>query len=206
MKKLIILFALLFAIPLASESPNLNHIYSIEIDPVELGQKYEFASTEFLLSNRTSIGKHYSFNLSDLIDPYLKDLSIEKRSNVIIIAEDMKGVTQPFTYPDISMEYSMIPALLSFTKKMVSFPDTLVVGEDHNSPSEIDIDKVEEFFNVLIKRRIYLQLKYISDSDKSKIFETTSLMFPVDKSTKRWLTDLKYLHIYLYGNQEEYKK
>jgi hypothetical protein len=198
MKKLIILLALFLAMPLISEGPNLEHLSSIKIEPFELGQKYEFASTEFLLSNRSSIGKHYSFNLSDIIDPYLKDLSFEQRSNVIIIAEDKQGTTQPFTYPDISMEYSMIPALLTFTKKMVSFPDTLIVAQDNGDPSGVDIDAVEEFFNVLTKRRIYLQLKHISEDDKAKIFKTTSVMFPVDKSTERWLTDLNYLHIYMY--------
>jgi hypothetical protein len=201
MKKIVILLALFIVMPLFSEGPALEHISSIKIDPFELGQKYEFASTEFLLSNRSSIGKHYSFNLSDIIDPNLKELSLEQRSNVIIIAEDKNGKTQPFTYPDISMEYSMIPALLTFTKKMVSFPDTLIVAQDNSDPSGVDMDAVEEFFNVLTKRRIYLQLKHISDDETARIFKTTSVMFPVDKSTDRWLTDLKYLHIYMYRKE-----
>jgi hypothetical protein len=198
MKKLLLISILLFALPLISQNFEFYHIGSITIDPFELGQTYDFAATEFILSNKSTIGKHYSFNLSDIIDPYLKDLSIEKRSNVIIIAEDMNGETQPFSYTDVSADYSMIPALLTFTKKIVSFPDTLIVGEDISNVHGLEIDKVEEFFNVLTKRRIFLQLKSISDDEKNRLFKTTSVIFPVDKTPNRWLTDLKAFHIYLY--------
>ncbi len=202
MKKLILLLVLYFSMPAVSQSPDFNHIATINIDPWELGQKYEFASTEFLLSNRTSIGKHYAFNLSDIIDPYLKDLSVSKRSNVIIIAKDNSGNTLPFSYTEVSDEYSMMPALLTFTKKMVGMPDTLIVSDNPEGPSGLEINQVEEFFNVLTKRRIYLQLKFISADQKKQIFNTTTVIFPIDKTTNRWLTDLKEFDIYYYGELE----
>ena len=189
--------------PVESKDTSFQKLATIEIKPFELGQKYEFASTEFLLSNRQSIGKYYAFNLSDIIDPHLKDLSIEKRSNVIIIAENNDGKTQPFSYTDCSFQYSMIPGLLTFTKRVVGIPDTLDIGQDINDETGLEIEKVEEFFQVLTKRRLYLQLKYISEEEKAEIFKTTSIMFPVDKSTKRWLTDIKELHIYYYGELEK---
>ena len=63
--------------------------------------------------------------------------------------------------------------------------------------SKLKIKSVDSEIERAVDRRVYLQMKNVSDDDRDKVFKNRSLIFPEDQKTSRWISDLIDLKLYI---------
>ena len=178
-------------------SQNIKEIAIIELNHSDLEKKFQCYSTEFFSSAKKKVGSYYCFELKELLNEKIKHLTNQQRNNLIIIAENSNKESLVTTFFDFSDEIIKIQPLLISSKVTGSVGDTVKVRDIKGQIGKVDTYIVGEEFDIATKKRVYLQMKTISNENKLKIFRNGTIIFPQDQSYNRWITDVQRIKILL---------
>ncbi|MGA2298678.1 MAG: hypothetical protein ABSG15_14115 [FCB group bacterium] len=197
MRKLLIYIFVCAFIFISAFSQNPFEIAKIKIDLGKFSSQYKSYTTEFYTASKKKIGKYLCFDLIDIIDKNIKQLSVTERKKLVIIPETSTGESIATTYNDYDINNRKITPMLIVGVIKGTVGDTAVIEDFGGANSKLKIKSVDNEIQKAVERRVYLQMKNISDEDRDKIFINRSLIFPEDQNTSRWMTDLVDLKLYL---------
>ncbi len=167
---------------------SFREIATINIKSLNLKKSIKFNTTEFRLASKKVMGKYYTFNFRDIIDPYLKNLSTTQRKNVFIIAETGGGSSMAISYSETDPDIVPIAPLMIYGKVTGSVGDTVIIKDIEGVLMSPELEAVQGEFQIVAKQRLYLQMKKMSKKQRKRIFRKGTIIFPVDKSDRRWMT------------------
>ncbi len=173
-------------------------IATVNIKSLSLKKSIKFNSTEFRLASKKVIGKYYTFDLRDIVDPYLKNLSTSQRKNVFIIAEGSDGGSMAISYAETDPDLVSIAPLMIYGLVTGSVGDTVIIEDLDGVLISPDMESVQEEFQIVAKQRLYLQMKQMPKGLRKRLFRKGTIIFPVDKSTGRWMTGIVNFRICLF--------
>ena len=176
---------------------SLKEIANIEINQEYLQKNFENQSTEFLTSNNKKIGSFYSYEINDIINKNIQNISKEKRNNLIIIAENNQNQSIATTYYDYSTQIIKLTPLLLSSKVTGIVGDTVRIGDAKGKKGVVDTYEVGKAFDIAVRKRIFLQIKSLKNEEKNNFFQNGTIIFPQDQSTERWLKNVSRIKIYL---------
>jgi hypothetical protein len=193
MRRLVIIIFLAALCISRAEEYDFTHVKDIEINTGRFADDIRYFSTQFYLRNRQRVGKHNCFNIFDIIKQYTPG---EPNSRIVVVAESPNR-SVVFGLDEIDPKITIIPAILVFDELTGSVGDTVTAPDKKGMPKgNVDLQPVKQEFAQAVMRKIHLQLRSISPANKEKYFKDNTLMFPQDRSTGRWMTNVKRLRIY----------
>jgi len=196
MKKILILLVIISNV-ISAKAENLFEIAKIKINTAELSSNLKYYATEFYTSSKKKISKNYCFDVYEIIESHIKQLTESERKRLIIIAESDKGETVVSTIFDYDKNYAKIPPLLIYKKVTIKPGDTIRIKDKKGVKGMVDINELQDAVMLAVQRKIYLQMPNISASMLSKTFEDSSIVFPQDQTTVRWLGKISYIKLYM---------
>ena len=200
MQKSILLLTILIFLSAGNMSGGeLREIATIEISIEKLLPSVKNYSTEIKLSNKKKLGDYYTYNVDEIIEPYIKDISDSLRKDIVVIAENSSGESVAASYSDFDKSTSFLPGILIYKKVTGSIGDSVRAFDKKDKKGEVDFKVIDEQLDIATKRIIYLQIKSMFSNEKNKLMMERTLIFPQDASAKRWITDVNKLHIYIYS-------
>lgn len=197
MKKILIIIAI--AVSTFCTAQDFRNVATIEVNTYEFAEKFEYNANHFVTAKKKIIDKSFTFNLIDILSHYTKEISEEDYKHLFVVAVDADGKKSAFSYLECTPEVSQIVPQLFYTKAARSISgvrDTLRIY-DVEGTQETNKNQLRSEFATMFVGKIYLQMKNISDEEKKLYFSDASLIFPQDATTKRWLSNVKFLKIYL---------
>ena len=176
-----------------SSAQSLRLVATIPIDAKELLKNSQTVPTEFVLSNKKTVGKFNAIDIYEMLKPHLKALSAEISHNTIIVAETSTGETSTFSVAEIQPEISKLPAMLLLTSVGSQTGKIISVQDSSINKGRVDLSKLDALYSDMIRRRVGLQLQ---TTQKIQALHPFSIIFPIDARNDRWLKDVKLLTIY----------
>jgi len=145
------------------------------------------SSVDFTFCNGKVAGSSVCFSLKK----YLKYLEYnEQKYKVEIVTENNSLWFDNFDFDD--EVHKIVPYFTTYKRAKLKFGDTLTISENANR--KIDYTELGNEISQLKSLRVKLQFSY---SQKTKaFFQPNSLIFPLDISDKRWLSNIKEIRIY----------
>lgn len=175
-----------------AQSTGFKFITSFEIKETEFKKNYEDKSTIYIEKSGQEIGKYHSFDFGKII---LDKIEIyHPKVNYLIIAEN-QSEKRVYTFDDFNEDVNVLSPALIFEEITNTTGDTIVVPLQDDL-EKLDLSFVDKELEAAIIERVQLQIQKLSISEKEKYFRSPSIIFPIDKSTKRWLSDVKRISIY----------
>ncbi len=169
----------------------------IDLSPAVLSKGYDFYSTEFYTSNKKKIGLMYAFKLHEIVHDAVASIPANQRNKVLIIARGKGGQSLVTSLYDYDSETSPIPPMLIYKQVAGKIGDTIKVSDIEDKRAIVDLAQVQEEFQIAVVSRTYLQMPSITHEEKLLFFTNGALIFPIDKTSVRWMADATKLEIYL---------
>lgn len=178
-----------------SYSHSLKPVGSVTIDSKELLSRSQTLPTEFVLSNKKTVGKFHALDVYEILKPQLKALSPAELRNAIIVAESSTGATSTFSAADILPETSKLPAMLLLTSAAVQNGKVASIQDSAINNGRVDLSKLDAITGDMTRRRVGLQLS--TGAKGGHTLHPFSVIFPIDARTDRWISDVKTLTVYV---------
>ena len=176
-------------------SQTLTLVDEKEVFDVDLSKAKQY---KFLFANGKVIGSYIGIPIADEINKMLKDKSIDPKTTSLIISIESNNTKRYYTYFDFMGEIVPIPPYL-ITQQRVKYRigDTVRYGMKGGKQSiDADISELDEQLFSLIVTNVRLQFNKMDATEQKNIFSNTSLIFPVDKSPIRWMSDVKRIRVF----------
>jgi len=186
-----------------------NNMYSqkleqiADVDLISIIEKEHTNSKQANIkySNKKNIGKFLCIESNKIIDSIVKISLIDslENKNIIIRIEGSNTVLN-YSYYDFSSNVNKITPYIILTKKAeYRYGDTInyFLKTDAQN-SDADFSELDKQFNHSQVFNLFLQFPKLSDKEKYLFFDKgASLIFPLDISTARWISNPTRLKIYL---------
>lgn len=115
--------------------------------------------------------------------------------NCFAVIEYENGKTKVLSSYDLSKYNNHNPLLLIEDKEVSSLGDTLVIGEDVLLEIE-NSELLDTELNSILDVTYQLNTQNLDKMNISKYFKPSSIIFPFDLKTDRWISDVKSITIY----------
>ncbi len=188
---IVTLLLIVFSVQLNAQSLVLKG--EIDLDPASLLKKIESKNIQFYTPGKKSIGKYQCFFIDEIIKDQFSKIEMGDYARIILIIESSDGSFQTATPADFDKDITPLMPVLIFDKKLGTVGDTVDIEE---IDGKLDFARVDEEFKKRVNLRLHLQIKKISDTIKKRYFRNGSIIFPMDISTSRWITDAIKIRIY----------
>ncbi len=172
-------------------SANLKLIKTFEMNQLSDKLFNLSYSTEFYNSKNTFLGKYYSLPLQEIV----LQAGISDTNSIILEFESADGYSMLFTYDEISKSISAIPPVMLIDKVVGSVGDTVKISE--NEKGIIDYADLDKELKIATVKKIYCQINKLTRPAKL-VFNSFSIIFPMDITDRRWMTNVVRLKIYLF--------
>ena len=153
---------------------------------------------KFQFSTGKSIGTYLGIPVLVEINKILESNSVDPSTTSILVSFENNTEVKYYTYFDFLNEITAIPPYLIIQQKIKStLGDTVLYQtKGGKQATNMELSGLDEqiFGGVVVN--VKLQFKSMDASEQQKIFSKTSLIFPVDKSPKQWLSDIKRIKVY----------
>lgn len=161
---------------------------------------FEYAKQiKVMLAKGKSLGQYLSIPLLDEIDAILNKHAIDPKTANVIVAGVSNTETKYYTYHDFDKDIAMLPPYLISQEKVSSKLYDTVHYYSRGGTNSADMDMKglnrQVFGTTVINIR--LQFNSINAALKQKMFSSFALLFPVDNSPKRWLSDIKSIKVFV---------
>lgn len=140
---------------------------------------------KFLFNNST-ISTNNAVEINDII---------EMCENCFAVITYENGKSTVLSKYDLSKLNNHNPLILLNDKEVSSLGDTLVIGEDELLKIENN-SLLETELNSVLDVTYQLNTSKLNNQEIKQYFKPSSIIFPFDLSTKRWLSDIKTITIY----------
>lgn len=197
MKRFILIFFFFSLILSAKANDNeidFDLVANIDISASEFRKKYEYETTEYVLASGKKLGKFYSFNAEKVLLKHLGDAVQKAKVMIIAVREDNNVAI--YSMDEFSNSINVLPPAFVFGEIHNTTGDTVVVPEIEGGMGELDMSFVDAELDAGVKLRVHLQMKSLSSAEVEEFFRTQSIIFPMDKATDRWSSNLKRISIY----------
>jgi hypothetical protein len=188
----IILLVLLFN---SINAQTLKLVAEKEIFDVNFSEEKQL---KFQFSTGKVIGSYLGIPILKEIDKILKSNFIDTKTTLLLISFENNKEIRYYTYFDFLDEVSAIPPYLITQQKGKFRKGDTIQYQTKNGKQTTDMDfsNLTEHIFSGVEVNVKLQFKSMDIADQQNIFSKISLIFPIDKSTKRWLSDIKTIKIY----------
>ena len=195
--KILYLFSLIFLLLLPNKitAQTLKLVAEKEIFDVDFNKANQ---VKFQFSTGKTIGSYLGISIADEIDKMLKSNSIDSKTSSLLVAFENNKEVRYYTYFDFTDEISAIlPYLITQQKVKFRTGDTIQYQtKGGKQTTDMDLTDLNEQVFGLMTINVKLQFKSMNAVEQQNIFSKTSLIFPIDKSPRRWLSDVKRIKIY----------
>ena len=197
------LFAAIIVLAFNSLSAQtMREVAVIDVDPKKLMEKHADYYTEFFTARKRQICKYHCIDLKDVVQPYTTELSRFELKNLIVVAESSTGDQITAAFADFNKDIVHVPPVLTFDDVREEVEDTVFFFDKAGEVGKVDLRGLDKELRKIRLRSIYMQIKKISSSEKARLFTDRALIFPQDKSTARWIPDVKFLRLYVVTKRE----
>ncbi|MDR0927352.1 MAG: hypothetical protein LBO69_06250 [Ignavibacteria bacterium] len=148
-------------------------------------------------ANNKTLGSYLSFMPAKFIDSVLKQHSVTNTDNIIISIESPQAIKY-YTYNDFSKNVVAItPYIITSAKTIYRIGDTVdYITKGGSKDVSVDMSGMDAQVNNLLSTTVKLQFSKISEADKKQLFGSTSIIFPIDMSTHRWLSNITAIKVW----------
>ncbi len=167
------------------------------IDIFHLKEKYQTqVTTDYLLSNSRLIGSYWTIDFQEVISKYLEN----GNDDFLIQIEDTQGNLSNYSINSFCNYVNAISPQIIVDKSNYRRGDTITINDGSNINISQFADELEQQTRNITKKRIKLQITNISNDEK-KFFAPNSLIFPTDKTPRRWIRNINKIKIYRINHQ-----
>ena len=171
-------------------------IAEVEINTGELAKITKYQSTQFIFKSKQKTDFHLTFDLMDIIKPYINNIETKDKPKLIFIFENPQGESVTAPYSEFDDLITNLPAVLMYDKKLKKIGDSLILGD---KDGEVDFSELEEQISQFTsKKRLHLQIKTIPVSEKKRMLQNATIIFPKDLNTERWINGIDKIKIFKY--------
>lgn len=156
-----------------------------------------------LSSNKRLVAEKFAVQPIFEIDKVLKEKNINTQNQNVLIAFETHTEKQFYSYYDFCQQVNTIsPYIILQGNVQQRAGDTVNYymksgqGQGHSS-SDADFTGLIAQLNNVQKVNVHLQISKMTKDEQKKYFDKVSLIFPMDRATNRWLSDIKSIQIYL---------
>ncbi|MDA3844052.1 MAG: hypothetical protein PF588_06765 [Candidatus Kapabacteria bacterium] len=202
MKKLILLAAIIVLAFNSLSAQTMREVAVIDVNPQKLMEQHNDYYTEFFTSRKRTICKYHCIDLKDVVKPYTTKLSKFELKNLIVVAESFSGDQITASFADFNKDIVYVPPVLLFDDVRDDVEDTVFFFDKEGEVGTVDLSGLDAELRKIRLRSIHMQIKNISSAEKSRLFTDRALIFPQDKSTSRWIGNVKYLRLFVVKKRE----
>ncbi|MCK5740642.1 MAG: hypothetical protein KAH48_00375 [Chlorobi bacterium] len=202
MKKLILFVAIIVLAFNSLSAQTMKEVAVIDVDPQKLMKKHDDYYTEFFTARKRHICKYHCIDLKDVVKPYTTELTKFELKNLIVVAESSTGDQITAAFADFNKDIVHVPPVLTFDDVREEVEDTVFFFDKEGEVGKVDLSGLDKELRKIRLRSIYMQIKNISSSEKKRVFTNRGLIFPQDKTTSRWIGDVKFLRLYVVTKRE----
>ncbi len=177
-------------------SQELIKIDEVDLSAMHASGKFKFESTEIFTSKKVLLGNYSSYHLGAIVAEILNKHNITDKNNVIIIIDDSSGKTTTADIFSFDMESAVIPAFIAFEKVKARKMDTIAIADQEGKFLVPDYKGIDEALKAGATKRIYTPILKISKDEIARLFKGFTIVFPEDKTTKRWITNAIRIRLY----------
>ncbi|MFC2130553.1 hypothetical protein ACFLSQ_03885 [Bacteroidota bacterium] len=172
-------------------------IAEVEINTGELAKTTKYQSTQFIFKSKQKTGFHLTFDVMDLIQSHINNIESKDKPKLIFIFENPMGESVTAAYSEFDNLLTNLPAVLMYDKTLKKVGDSLVLGD--NEEGDVDFTELEEQISQFSsKKRLHLQIKTIPVSEKTRMLQDATIIFPKDLNTDRWINGIDKIKIFKY--------
>lgn len=191
---ILILLSLIFLQNIAI-SQELELLSKIDLTDPAFNVNLNAVSINLYYKNKKLFKSVVGYEFNEILKKKFINIENDKFENIIFIAHSKDGISQKFSYSDLSPNISKIPAFIAFREKIV-IKDTTRIENFGKSLTKKNTQQIDDLATFLKLYKIYLQFNTIQSAERKRIFSNYFLIFPQDQSTKRWIGNLDYIEIY----------
>lgn len=166
-----------------AQTPEFKAVYvgSVPVDFEALKSEELYVTVKFKTSGGNNLGKYLTFDAGALVRKRIENVPIDARDGIFVVArgEVDKKVFSLFEFDD---KINAIPPRLIFRETRGSVGDTVTVGDLPGEIGKVNLAAVQAALDKAVDAEIYLQVKSMSEAEKSKCFAEGSLIFPQDRN------------------------
>jgi hypothetical protein len=148
-------------------------------------------------SNKDQLRINFRYQSSKISTNHAVEINeiIDLCESCFAVITYLDGNTKVLSSYDLSKLNNHNPLLLLADKEVSSLGDTLVIGEDELLKIE-DNQLLETELNSVLDVTYQLNTQNLNKATISKYFKPSSIIFPFDLKTDRWISDIKSITIY----------
>ncbi len=149
-------------------------------------------------SNKQSLGTYLYLEPHKIIDSLVKFYDIKNVDNIVIAIEAINSC-KTYTYHDFSSKCNKLtPHVLLKQKSNYRIGDTITYyPKESKQTADMDLSQLDAQLNNCQIKNLQLQISSLPKEQKALFFGNYSLIFPLDISTSRWISDISKMKIYI---------
>lgn len=151
-----------------------------------------------LLQRRKSIGRFQSLRLFDVLSA-LPQVDGVERASLLVVCESADGEKCTVSFAELDPAVVAMPALLLLNSAQRTKPyDSLALSDKKTLPGRVDLAEFEQRFGSVTRLRYSMDdLEMEADERSAFTSSVMRVIFPYDRSTVRWLDNVRFVHVYV---------
>jgi hypothetical protein len=176
---------------------SIKLVAELNINYDDISKKCKRYTIAFYTNDKKLLAKCSSFDISDIIDEYIKNFDFDSRKRLFLVAEN-DSTSSVYDYYGFTKEYSVMPAVLIYKPVRGLTGDTIRVYDKNNNPNDMDLSPFGKELERAPERKYYMPVSSLSKNQISEFFVRGTILFPQDANTKKWITNIRRIKIYFF--------
>lgn len=179
----------------AQQNTSPRPLVTVELQADSLMKHDGMRTVELMGAGRSRLGTFHSVRLFDVLASLPELRGVDHRK-LVVVCESSGGQVCTASFAELDTAITLSPLLLIGTSSGRAERDSFALGDARGSRGKVDLAMLEKQFGSVTRLR-YMMNEVRLDKTEQKQFPASSmrLVFPYDRSTFRWLPDVRYIHV-----------